>query len=829
MADMRLQVVLALRDQLSAGLQQVQNRMRGVAQAGQAMQIAGAKMLAAGAAGLAAMKGPVAAFAEAEDAATQLKVAMMGAGGQVAAEFDQINALALRLGNTLPGTTADFQQMMTMLVRQGVTAQTILSGTGEAAAQLGVMLKLPAAGAAEFAAKLQDATKTSAKDMTALADTIQKTFYLGVDPGNMLAAFSALAPAMSAIKQEGLAGAQAMAPLVAMLDQAGLAGGSAGNALRKVFQEGFDAKKIQAANADLKQFGISLQFLGQGGEFAGLDNLFAQLDKLKDLNTSDRLAALKKVWGDDSETLQALSTMIDKGRAGYEEVAAKLAGQASLQQRVNEQLGTLKNLWDAASGSFTNTVAAWAGAIAPELKALATWFGEASVAVSGFIAAHPGIAKWTAGIVAFGSAALVLGGALSLAAGSVMTLLAPLAALVSPIGLVVAAGAALVALNWGTISAWIPGAVAQARALWSSLQAGAQAVAPVLAGLGRGLMSGLQQAGRFAQGFMQGFVAELRQNQAAAAALDAVMKGLGNALAWVGDKLAPLGNWLAQLIGPTTAAGDAAQTLGQRWGKAAAELLATIASLPGKIKGFVGDMLAAGAALIEGLIQGIMSKLEAAKAAIVGVGTSIKGWFSSALGIQSPSKVFAAFGGFLTQGLARGIQAGAGQVLGAMQRLTGAVRAGIGEGQARLGDLVPPGLGAAAGRAVQGLAPPAAVKRARTPTAARRARVADAVRRARPPAALQGAIPPQEASLRSPAWRGPAMPPRPQRLAGPAKGAAGAGGGSSVVNFSPTIHVAGGKPEETKAAVTQALKLSQREFERVAASSQHAAARRGYV
>ena len=389
MADMKLQVILALRDQLSAGLEGVRRRMEGVAKAGQAMQVAGAKMMAGGAAGLAAMKGPVDAFAQAEDAATQLKVAMMGAGGQVAQEFDQINALALRLGNTLPGTTADFQQMMTMLVRQGVTAQTILAGTGEAAAKLGVMLKLPAASAAEFAAKLQDATKTSAADMVNLADTIQRTFYLGVDPGNMLAAFSALAPAMTTIKQEGLAGAQAMAPLVAMLDQAGLAGGSAGNALRKLFQGGFDAGKVKDANAALKDFGVHLNFMDKKGEFAGLDNLFQQLEKLKGVNTGARLEALKEVWGDDSETLQALNTIIDKGKAGYEEVAAKLAAQADLNRRVNEQLGTLANLWDAAAGTFTNTLAAWAGAIAPELKALTNWFGEVSVAICGLYRAAP--------------------------------------------------------------------------------------------------------------------------------------------------------------------------------------------------------------------------------------------------------------------------------------------------------------------------------------------------------------------------------------------------------------------------------------------------------
>ena len=99
-------------------------------------QIAGS-MAAGGAAGLASgyalsrpLQGMVDAFAPAENAATQLKVAMMDKNGQVAADFQKISDLAGSLGDRLPGSTADFQEMMTMLRRQGLSAQSILGGTG---------------------------------------------------------------------------------------------------------------------------------------------------------------------------------------------------------------------------------------------------------------------------------------------------------------------------------------------------------------------------------------------------------------------------------------------------------------------------------------------------------------------------------------------------------------------------------------------------------------------------------------------------------------------------------------------------------------------------
>ena len=84
---------------------------------------AGASMIAAGTATTGVVAAPVLAFTEAEDARTQLQVAMMQNGGVVSAQYQRIADLADRLGNRLPGTTADFQAMMTMMIRQGMTTQ----------------------------------------------------------------------------------------------------------------------------------------------------------------------------------------------------------------------------------------------------------------------------------------------------------------------------------------------------------------------------------------------------------------------------------------------------------------------------------------------------------------------------------------------------------------------------------------------------------------------------------------------------------------------------------------------------------------------------------
>ncbi|BDD79941.1 hypothetical protein [Burkholderia phage FLC10] len=400
----------------------------------------GAKMMAGGAVIGAATLVPVAAYAQAEDSATQLASALMRAGGTVPPEFEKINTLAMKLGDRLPGTTADFQDMMTMLTRQGISAQAILGGMGEATAYLGVQLKKTPAEAAEFTAKLQDATRTTEKDMLSLTDVIQKAFMLGVDDNNMLQGFAKLGPAMDTIKQKGLEGAKALAPLLVMADQSGMEGSAAGNAYRKVFQLGMDAKKVAKANKQLAP-AQQLNFTDGKGEFGGLDNMFTQFAKLQGLNTQKRLAVMKEIFGDDAETLQVISLMIEKGKAGYDEVQGKMAAQASMQERVNKQLGTLKNLWEAAGGTFTNGLVAFGEAIAPEVKGVVEWLGDMSQRMGQWARENPNLANGLMKIAAVIAIVMVVIGGL----------LVMLAAVLAPIGAIAFAFTALSAIGFATI------------------------------------------------------------------------------------------------------------------------------------------------------------------------------------------------------------------------------------------------------------------------------------------------------------------------------------------------------------------------------------------
>ncbi|MCG3359332.1 phage tail tape measure protein [Neisseria meningitidis] len=329
---------------------------------------------------------PVSAYAQSETASTDLRAAMMDSSGKVGKDFQEIDGLATRLGDKLPGTTADFKNLMTMLLRQGLSAKTVLGGTGEAAALLAVQLKKTPEEAAEMAAKLQDATRGTEKEMEAIMDQVQRLYYAGTDSNNILGAFTSLSPALDTLKIKGKAAMEQMSPLIGMLDQAGLSGEKSGNALRKVFTRMMNTAKVGKA---AKAAGIQLDFTNGKGEFGGFENMYKQLAKLKSLSTEKRLKLLQSIFGDDSETLQALNTMIEKGKEGYDQFSKKLEAQASLRQRVNDQLGTLANLWDAASGTFTNFLAKMGESVAPQLKELTKWIGGINEKLSDWAAKNP--------------------------------------------------------------------------------------------------------------------------------------------------------------------------------------------------------------------------------------------------------------------------------------------------------------------------------------------------------------------------------------------------------------------------------------------------------
>lgn len=92
--------------------------------------------------------------------------------------------------------------------------------------------------------------------------------------------------------------------------------------------------------------------------------------------------------------------------------------------------------------------------------------------------------------------------------------------------------------------------------------------------------------------------------------------------------------------------------------------------LPGKIKDVVKDagtwLYNAGQDIVNGAINGIKSKVKAAVDTVKSWGSDIARGFKDAMGIHSPSTLFAEAGGYIVQGLVQGIQANADKAVDAV-------------------------------------------------------------------------------------------------------------------------------------------------------------------
>ncbi|WP_443693665.1 phage tail tape measure protein [Pseudomonas sp.] len=609
------------------------------------LAVNGAAGLGVGYAATRPIAAAVKAFAPNEDSATQLKVSMMDDTGKVSEDFQKITDLATKLGDRLPGTTADFQNMMTMLRRQGLSAQSILGGTGEAAAYLGVQLKMEATEAAEFAAKMQDATRTTEKDMMGLMDTIQRGFYAGVDPGNMLQGFSKIAPVMDVIKKSGIDAAKELAPLLIMMDQAGMEGGSAGNAFRKIFQAGLDEDHVNSANkiAAGGNTGVSFKFTDDKGNFAGLENLYAQVEKLKAFNDVDRNAIIKKLFGDDAETLTTLNTMMNKGLAGYQEVQQKLKTQADLRTRVNEQLNTLTNIMEAAEGSFTNAMAEFGAAVAPELKDLIKTLGEIANSIGAWARENPKLAGGLVKVVAAIAALAFVFGGLALTMAS---MLGPFA--------VLRYGMTMFGLQGGGITKMLgrllPTLTGLARNVFPMFAQGVRMLAMTMGGA---LVTALRTVGIALWGLAANPIVLVIAAVVAALAGGAYLIYKN----WDAVKNYFANSWTEIKAGFDGGIGGIITTLvnfsplGLLYQAFSGVLSYLGIELPSRFTEF-------GSMIVNGLVNGLTAGLGAVKDTISSIGDASIGWFKEKLGIHSPSRVFAELGGFTMAGLTQGLEGG---------------------------------------------------------------------------------------------------------------------------------------------------------------------------
>lgn len=622
-AAQRLERIDALREQSKT-----------LADRGQALRETGGKMLA-----------PVRAVSQAfmtdDQAAAQLRATMAGSNGKPGADYQQVLDLAKSLGTDMPGSTADYIAMMNQLQRQGVSSQDVLGGVARQAANLGAVLNMPAKEAGEFAAQLQQATRASAGDMAALADTVQRTSHLGLDPTGMVKGLDAIGKALPQLGQQGARSGQMFAPLLLMLNDASISSEAAGKAVGNLVKNSMDPAKLGQVNKMLAGQGVSLDFKDASGQFGGTEQLMAQLQKLQSLGSDKlRAAALDKLAGGDAQTRKALEALLQQGPGGYQQIASQLKSQADMDGRVAILKDSVSAQYESVKDSYNGLLSDMGSTIESDLKAVLGTLREMTEGMRAWVKEHPQIVQWTLRIVAV--LGLLVAG-VGLVSSVLFGLLAPLLLTRTVFGL-----------------------------LGAAMGAGSGALGVLRRGLAAVVLSlGMMGGGGSAMGLLAGGMrmasnaAGVLRRGLGAVVLSLAMMGRGAAMGSIGTALAGAGRAAGRIFG-----GGAGAATGAGKGRAGAVmgLLGAGLGAAGAVGGGLGGSLGGAAASLMGLVR--MTPMGRLAGGLMGAGGSImQNWDGLSTAFKAGD--WKGVGGTLLEAGKAGLDGATGGLLGVVSDLAG--------------------------------------------------------------------------------------------------------------------------------------------------------------
>lgn len=615
-----------------------------------------------------ALGAPVGAFIRQDDALNSLQVAMMDKNGQVGGTYDALKRQAIELGNLLPGTTADFVGTARALMEQGVAVESVLGGGLKAASYLSVVLRMPTEEAGEMAAKLREAYKLSDDELTKMADSMQRAkFAFGMKPSDLMAASAYQAPMLNQLGISGIDNTNKMLAIQGMAAQVGLEGSSFGtnfsmmlSRLAKGPQMIEDAKKGMKGHAKglMEDAGITFDFFDKQGNFAGLDHMVTELEKLKTIKDKlgDKAAmeVAEAMFG--AEAGRPAMILAEQGMAGFRAAQERMVQQASLQQRIERTTASSRNTIEALGGSLENLGAALAGPVVQALHPLINTLNTATGWLTEFADSNPRATK------ALGFLVLGLGAAITtfFALGVAMSF-----------GRVLASGFQVFSLmtRIGGGAAWL-GSVLRGPLL------GALGVARVaVIALGRAML--MNPIGLIITGIAAGAYLVYRYWTPIKGFFLGLWGGIksGFVSAWNGVTSIFTGIW-SQITSAFSGGIAGVGKLIVNWSpmglfyKAFSGVLSWFGvDLPKNFTDF-------GANIIRGLTSGIKSAIGGAVTAIGDFASGLKSKFTNLLGIKSPSRVFMGFGGNIGEGAALGILKSVPGVQGAAGRLAGVALAG---------------------------------------------------------------------------------------------------------------------------------------------------------
>jgi len=418
-----LAILLTLKDSASSGLDRFSERLRSAGRDGAKFQSEFEKLRAdlnrdlqiggAGIAGLTALAKGVRVAADFQTSIVDLRNSMSEVGPDGKINFEQVGesmkkaeAIAMHLGNALPGTTEDFVQMMQVLKQNGLSTETILNGAADAVGNLAVANDmLPRDIAADFA-QYGNLFKLRPEDFTPAADVFSRIYTSTGQTSTELveAAKYFQGRAGTSLGIGGLKDAEQITRLFGLLGKKGLRGSMAGTTLTDFFSQ-YQTHADQIKELESKT-GIKLNFFDEKGKFAGVDAIFEQMKQFDKLSDKDRSGWMEKVFG--LRGMSAANIFATEGTTGWQQFNAEQDKTISLVDKNSEKSKTFNNQLEALQGTVSNLVVSAFGPMLPQLTEMTKGLNNVVSSLQEFAAANPGLTKTLGTLAFYGATALTV-------------------------------------------------------------------------------------------------------------------------------------------------------------------------------------------------------------------------------------------------------------------------------------------------------------------------------------------------------------------------------------------------------------------------------------
>lgn len=596
---------------------------------------AGMAMKAAGTRGVEIGMGPVRNYSQHEDAMLGIARQVPGARnemGQLTEVYRQAEREVRELSGQIPLATTEIAAMMTAAARMEVPTGQLKEFT-LLASQMATAFDAVPDQVTESMGKVAKNFKIPLTEIRGLADSINYLDDNAISKGADIIDFLNRTSGVVSTVAMSARDAAALGSTLLTLGERTETAGTAANAIVQKFAAATKGtKKFRSAldeiglSADAIQMGMSRDATGT------LDKVIAAIGKLPE---DKRIGVMVELVG--MEHSDTLAKLVDKPEELARQRALANGGEAqgSMGREAAARNATLSAQWTMMKSQAFNLGAVVGETLAPALLQLMT---AAKPMVEGF-------ARWVKANPA------LVGGVMKLVIGG-SALVAVLGAVLLPLALI-AGKAMLIRFLFARLSLGLFGvraAAAGAGPAMGLLSRVFALVRPAVMGAGRAIL----WLGRALLATPLGRVLSLLAFSATMVYnnWDGIKGGLVAIWDGITGRISEaisggVGNWLALLLDFSP--------IGILYSVIAFALDALGIELPARFSTL-------GANLISGLVGGITSGLGWLKDTVVGVASSVAGWFAEKLGINSPSRVFMQYGGWVSEGAALGIAGGQGAV-----------------------------------------------------------------------------------------------------------------------------------------------------------------------